>query len=223
MKSSFINPSKKSNFLNLFVFACLLISAVSCSKGNDGPAGPTGPTGPAGPVGVAGPPGTANVTYSTWFTPSAYKKDTVFGTYGFNFDDAAPAITQNILDSGTVITYGKLDGYVTSIWPTAQVSALPISITYLSGSTPNIDTWSALITPGNLRIRLVSSLNAYGSISTAHQFRYIVIPGAVKTNAVSPSKKEGSVETNAVGVHASSSDYSQMSYHEICTMFNIPE
>lgn len=208
MKSFFNNPSKKSNFLFLFVFSCMLISAVSCSKGHDGPAGPAG---------------TANVIYSTWFTPGAYKKDTVFGSYGFNYDNAAPAITQNILDSGTVITFGKLDGYNPAIWPAAQVSALPISITYMSGSTPNIDTWSALVTPGNLRIRLVSSLNAYASISNAHQFRYIVIPGAVKTNAASPDQKEGSVETNAVGVHSSSSGYSQMSYHEICAMFNIPE
>ncbi len=214
MKSFFNNPSKKCNFLFLFVFSCMLIIAVSCSKGHDGP---------AGPAGVAGPAGTANVIYSTWFTPSAYKKNTVFGTYGFNYDDAAPAITQNMLDSGTVTTFGKLDGYNPVIWPAAQVSALPISITYMYGSTPNIDTWSALVTPGNFRIRLVSSLNAYSSISNAHQFRYIVIPGAVKTNAASPDQKEGRVETNAVGVHGSSSDYSQMSYHEICAMFNIPE
>ena len=217
MKSFFNNPSKKSDFLFLFVFTCMLISAVSCSKGNDGPAGPAGPTG------VAGPTGTANVIYSTWFTPGAYKKDTVFGSYGFNYDDAAPAITQKILDSGTVITFGKLDGYTPIVWPTDQVSALPINITYMSGTTPNIDTLSALVTPGNLRIRLVSSLNEYGSISTAHQFRYIVIPGGVKTNAASPGQKEGRIETNAVGVHGGRSDYSQMSYHEICAMFNIPE
>lgn len=208
MKFPYFNPATKSVFLSWLVFSFLLIGAVSCSKGKDG---------------ATGPKGTANVSYSDWFTPGAYQQETVFGSIGFYYDDATTAITQAILDSGTVITFGKLDGYNPVIWPTDQVSALPIEITYMSGSTPNIDSWSALATPGNLRIRLVSSLNAYSSISNAHQFRYIIIPGGVKTNAVSPTQREGSVETNAVGFHAGRSDYSQMSYHEICTRFNIPE
>ena len=99
----------------------------------------------------------------------------------FTADIAASAITQSILDQGAVLVYGKLNGYNPVIWPTDQVSELPIAITYMSGTTPNLDTWSGLASLGSIRISLTSSLNAYGSISNAHQFRYIIIPGGVHT------------------------------------------
>ncbi|HWZ02748.1 MAG TPA: hypothetical protein VNX40_04000, partial [Mucilaginibacter sp.] len=54
----------------------------------------------------------------------------------------------------------------------------------VDGSTDDIDTWSAFVTLGNIKIDLVSNLNAYGSISNAHQFRYVIIPGAVLTAAI---------------------------------------
>ncbi|HMI64330.1 MAG TPA: hypothetical protein VK518_25610 [Puia sp.] len=195
----------------LTVAVTLLVLVTSCKKGD------TGPTGPAGPTGAA------NVIYSDWFTPAAYKKDTVFGSYGFNYDRADAAITQKIIDSGTVITYGKLDGYNPSIWPTAQVSALPIIITYLSGSSSNIDTWSSLVTPGNLRIRLVSSLNAYGSISNAHMFRYVIIPGGVKSTA---AFKQGAISASGKQISAADinevvQNYQQMRYTEICQRLGI--
>ena len=136
------------------------------------------------------------------------------------------SITQGVLDSGTVITFGKLDGYVTSIWPTNQVEALPIVITYMDGSSPNIDTWQALLTPGNLRIQLQSSLNAYGSISTAHQFRYVVIPGAsaVTAASIAPGLRSGnSGIPDAASVTEVRQHYQQMGYSEICRRLNIPE
>jgi hypothetical protein len=192
----------------LTVAVTLLVLITSCKKGD------TGPTGPAG---------TANVIYSDWFTPAAYKKDTIFGSYGFNYDKADAAITQKIIDSGTVITYGKLDGYNPIIWPTAQVSALPINITYLSGSSSNIDTWSSLVTPGNLRIRLVSSLNAYGSISNAHLFRYVIIPGGVKNTT---AYKQGAISSSGKQISAADlntvvQNYQQMGYTETCQRLGI--
>ncbi|HEY4063593.1 MAG TPA: collagen-like protein [Puia sp.] len=186
--------------VSLIVLASVLI--VSCQKGD---AGPTGPVGPAGPTGATGTKGAANVIYSSWFTPAAYTKDTVFGIYGFSYTKATTDITQAVVDSGTVLTFGKLDGYNPVIWPSAQVSLLPISITYLDGSASNIDTWSAFVTAGNLKIRLVSSLNAYGGISNAHQFRYIIIPGGIKSTV------------------ASVKPIQQMSYSEICRRFGVPE
>jgi len=125
--------------------------------------------------------GTANVTYSDWITPSTYKKDTIFGIFHFDANITASKITQAILDKGSVLVYGKLDGYNPVIWPTAQVSSLPILINYMSGTTANLDTWSDNVTLGNIQIDLTSSLNAYGSISNAHQFRYVIIPGGVET------------------------------------------
>jgi hypothetical protein len=174
--------------LPLFLVVIVSFPIVSCKKGDTGPAGPKG---------------TANVIYSSWFTPATYKKDTIFGTYGFSYNEATADITQKILDSGTVITFGKLNGYNPVIWPTDQVSQLPISLTYLSGTAANIDTWSALLSIGNLKIRLVSSLNAYGSISNAHQFRYVIIPGGTKSAVASVNPG--------------------MSYGEICQRLGVPE
>ena len=205
--------------VSLIVVAALLI--ISCKKGDTGPAGPTGPTGPAGAK------GSDNVVYSSWFTPATYTKDTVFGIYGFNYNKATTDITQQIVDSGTVLTFGKLDGYNPVIWPTAQVSLLPISITYLVGSAPNIDTWSALVTAGNLKIRLVSSLNQYGSISNAHQFRYIIIPGGTKSTvaSVKSGMAGGGSGTfdNSANVSEVIRNYRQMGYAEICHRLGVPE
>ena len=191
---------KKTDYLLLLSIAFMVLVLASCGKdGKIGPTGAIGATGPTGPQGVAGTngtngvkgvtgstgvtgaTGTANVIYSDWIMPTSYTKDTVFGTYHFYADITASKITQAILDNGTVIVFGKLDGYNPIIWPTDQVSALPIEITYMNGATQNIDSWSSLITLGNVRIDLASSSNAYGSISNAHQFRYVVIPGGVHT------------------------------------------
>lgn len=230
------NPSLTlTRKFNLSPLTCLsLILSVSmlftsCQKGDTGPIGPTGAAGSTGPQGPQGDTGTANVIYSDWFQPASYVKDTIFGTWGFYYNKAATAITAGVLDSGTVITFGKLDGYVTSIWPTNQVEALPIVITYMDGSSANIDTWSALLTTGNLRIQLQSSLNAYGSISTAHQFRYVVIPGgAHTTTSVTPGLHTGQASTLS-GAHSTGSpapsgiDYTKMTYQELCQKLGIPE
>jgi hypothetical protein len=226
------NPSitltRKFNLSPITCLSLILILSVSmlftsCQKGDTGPIGPAGATGPQGTT------GTANVTYSDWFQPASYIKDTVFGTWGFYYNEAAPAITAGILDSGTVITFGKLNGYVTSIWPTNQVEALPIVITYLYGSGTNIDTWSALLDTANLRIQLQSSLNAYGGISNAHQFRYVVIPGGVHaTTSVTPGLQTGQANTLS-GTHSTGSpapsgvDYTKMTYQELCQKLGIPE
>ena len=157
-----------------------------------------------------GATGTANVIYSDWFTPSTYVKDTVFGVWGFSYNKAAPEITAQMLDSSSVLVFGKLNGYNPVIWPTGQVSQLPITIIYLSGSTPYEDVWSALATVGNLKIRLIDDHNAYGSISNAHQFRYIIIPGGIA--AARP----------AVGTTAPP-NYAAMSYQQLCAKLNIPQ
>jgi len=189
---------KTHYFFTLIAAVAIFIS--SCGKdGAVGPAGSTGPTGPQGPAGTAGTngtagtagtngatgatgaTGTANVIYSDWYTPATYTKTTVFGTTHFTAVIAASKITQAVLNSGTVLVYGKLNGYNPVIWPTDQVSILPIEITYMNGTTQNIDSWSGLISLGNVTIDLASSSNAYTNISNAHQFRYVIIPGGVHT------------------------------------------
>ncbi len=203
----------------ILLFSVFTLS-ISCSKtgpvgpqGPQGPAGPTGATGSQGPAGTngatgpQGPAGTANVIYSAWFTPSVYTVTTVFGIINLNYNMAASGITQAILDNGAVLTYGKLNGYNPSLWPTNQVGKLPIIINYQIGTTTNIDTWSAYATVGNLRINLVSSTNAYttdAAINHSHSFRYIIIPGGVAGARQSPPP-----------------DYNN--YDAVCKYYGIPE
>ena len=174
----------KLRAFSLIFCAVMAIVFISCKKGDTGP---------------QGNPGTANVIYSPWFTASPWKKDTVFSVYGFSYTKAAPDITQQVIDSGSVLTYGKLLGYNPVAWPVGQIGQLPINLTYQQGSIMT-DTWSALVTPGNLRIRFVNDQNYYGSIATTHQFRYIIIPGG------EPAGRSR-----------------QLTYKEVCEKYNIPE
>jgi len=181
--------NSKLFFMKLYahLITCVAIATAllaSCKKGDVGP---------------QGEPGTANVIYSPWFTPTPYIKDTVFGIWGHNYNKTAPEITQQVIDSGAVFTFAKLLGYNVSIWPANLVSQMPISLTYTSGQTMT-DTWSALVSPGNLKIRMVNDHNYWTSISTAHQFRYIIVPGGHATGRSAP-----------------------LSYSELCAKYNIPE
>jgi hypothetical protein len=194
---------KKFPMLSVLIIAVAVFT--SCSKeGPEGPAGATGATGSQGspgPTGPAGETGTANVIYSEWFTPSAYTSSTLFGITNMDYNKAAPGITQDILNTGVVLTFGKLTGYSSSIWPTEQVSKLPISLTYIQGSTQT-DTWSAYETVGNLRINFVNNVNYYTSISTAHSFRYVIIPGGT------------------VGTRVAAPDFNN--YEAVCAFYKIP-
>lgn len=170
-----------------------------------------------------GDKGTANVIYSEWFTPNPYIKDTVFGSWGFKFNKSAPDITKAILDGGTVITYGKLLGYNSAVWPVTQVAALPITLTYNQGGMTN-DTWSALVSEGNLRIRFVNDKNIYTSIANNHQFRYIIIPAEVKASA---SGQEGVVKIENgtplvdAEVQQVATNFKNMSYNNVCEKLKI--
>ena len=215
--------------IRVSVVVLLSLSIVSCQKGDTGPAGATGAAGAAGATGATGahgPAGSANVFYSDWFTPGSYTKDTVFGIYQFYYNDSTTAITQAILDSGVVITFGQLDGYTTAIWPTSQVAALPITISYIEGATTYTDTWSALATPGNLQIQFVDNLNLYNGISNAHKFRYVIIPAgaSVTTTSVKPGQESGngSLQTSS-SIREVIRNYRRMSYAEICQRLAIPQ
>jgi hypothetical protein len=206
----------------LAVAVTLLMLITSCKKGDTGPAGAAGPT---GATGTAGPTGTANVIYSAWFTASPWIKDTVFDVYRFNYAKTAADITQNMLDSGTVITFGKLVGYSAVIWPTDQVGQLPIAVNYKFSSVgiTYTDTWSALVSAGKLKIRFVNDQNYYASIAASHQFRYVIIPGGVKSTA---AFKQGAIsasgkQISAADINAVVENYEQMGYTEICQRLGI--
>lgn len=192
---------KTQRYLFLLAVICLSTLMVKCKKGDDGPIGPigakgdtgaagangtngtNGATGATGAAGATGATGTANVIYSDWIKPATYTKTVVFGLNNLNYDITTPQVTQAILDKGTVLVYARLNGYVPSIWPTDQVSVLPIALNYLSGTTSEIDTWSARVTLGKIQINFVNNNNLYSSLATTHSFRYVIIPGGVHTTA----------------------------------------
>ena len=74
-----------------------------------------------------------------------------------------------------MLVYGDLRGYTTTIWPSSQVALMPITLMY-SQSPTNIDTWTAILSAGNIKIRFINNINTYASIGTTHRFRYVVIP-----------------------------------------------
>jgi hypothetical protein len=176
-------------------FILLVVIVYACKKGD------TGPQGPAGPQGSTA---TANVIYTDWFTPSSWTMTTIFGIKNFDYARQTPAITQAIIDSGMVLTYGKLVGYSPQVWPAGQVSQLPISLTYVQGSTMT-DTWSAPDSVGKLRINFVNNQNYYSAISNQHSFRYIIVPGGAKINGGG----------RCVNFHS-------MSYNEVCDFLKVP-
>lgn len=173
----------------LLVTGIVLLNA--CKKGDTGP---------------QGAPGTANVKYSEWFQPEAYGFTTLYGIRNFSYDKVAPEITQQVLDSGMVLVFGRLLGYNATVWPANQVSQLPISLTYIQAGATNADTWSALTAPQKLTIRFVNDKNYYTTVATTHLFRYIILPGGSKISA-----------------RRAAPDYRQMSYGELCASLQIPE
>lgn len=98
---------------------------------------------------------TIDVFYSDWFTGAWV------GSSGYwDFEVAAPAVTQAIIDQGTILAYTKLVGDGNVIRP------LP--------ATLGTGIWNYLIVePGTLRF----TTNATGTPSNDNEFRYVVIKG----------------------------------------------
>lgn len=153
------------------VFLLLAIISVifnSCSKES----GAIGPAGSQGPVGPAGANGT--VIYSGMTAPT-----TSIGYAGDFY-----------LDLSSHILYGpkSSEGWGTGFsmaGPTGasganQVQEMPVSLTYNNMT----DTWSSIITPGNVEIDFVNSQNFYTQgFSDAHEFRCVIVPGGVNIPA----------------------------------------
>lgn len=190
------HPMKTSQKSQLFSISFLLILSlyiISCD-GSDGEPGPTGPQGPPGVAGTQGPQGdtgpqgdagpqgetgSANVIFSEWFTPNAWATRNSFNNLRqLYYDQDAPQINEEILNEGVIQVYAKLNGYVGSLDLFDKVVQLPFYIIY-SPTTEEADQWSYRATVGNLRIIFENNKNSYTSIAVTHQFRYVIIPGAV--------------------------------------------
>jgi len=152
---------KKLIYFSVF-FAGLMLVSVSCKKGNlDGP---------------------TPVYYSDWITPGPYTQSTKLGVIYYDANISAPRITNDVLNNSVVLVYGKLDGYDPSIWPTDQVSLLPLTLFYQQNSGTGAffqftDIWAPHITKGNIDINFTHEALTVPSGSPGFQFRYVIVPG----------------------------------------------
>ncbi len=140
-------------------------------KGDTGATGATGPAGPAGSAGTGGGTTTTNVIYSDWFTPVATDWQKVTEkNYIYGITDAKA--NQEIIDKGVVLAY------------TRQVAGgpaylLPLMLETGSGLT-NYNISAAV---GKINITFVELLDIQGKPATGLQFRYVIIPGGIKSRA----------------------------------------
>jgi hypothetical protein len=217
---------RKTSTLPLALLALLFIVASCTKEGPAGPAGltgpqgppgangangatgapgPTGPQGPQGPAGQQGPAGTANVIYSSWFSPTAWTPATGFND--FTFDKAAPSLTQAVIDNGAVLGYVKITGE-TAVRPLGSV---------VNTGLGGIAEYSFMMpAPNTLRFTVTRISGTYTPLIT-DQFRYVIIPGAVAGGRPT----NGTV--NTVLQTYSMDQLKAMSYEQVKALFKIPE
>lgn len=164
--------------ISLFFISTLLFA---CSK-EEGPEGPKGDT------------GSANVIYSDWFD-TQLSNSIVTVSASFTVDE--PLIDSNIMNSGTVLVYGKRDDIVA----VTVVYQLPI----VFGASRQQSFYYRVESE---KIRITVAANDQGGSAGEgdfiEQYRYIIIPGGVSVN------------------DKSAQNFSSMSYQEIVDYFNIP-
>lgn len=143
-------------------------------KGDTGATGATGSQGPVGPQGPAGSSGTGttiNVIYSDWFTPAFVDWQKITEkSYLYSILEAK--ITQDIIDKGVVLAYSR---QVAS----GPAYLLPMMLETSSGLT-NYNIAAAL---GKVNITFAELLDIQGRPATGLQYRYVIIPGGVKSRA----------------------------------------
>ncbi len=194
--------SRRSLFsiITAFVLGAFLFVACSAEDGETGPTGPAGPAGPQGaqgdqgPQGEQGDPGTANVIYSDWID-SEFDANII--ATGSSFDIDAPDMTQEIIDSGVIMVFGRNIPVI----GTPDVFQLP------HVSNDNRYFFSAEDAE-QLRITVSSTEGASVGTTFFEDYRYVLIPG-------------GQPATNPVS--KSYVDFSKLTYQQLIDMFDIPE
>ena len=137
--------------------------------GAAGATGATGATGPQGPKGDKGDTGSINITSSDWFSPTTADWQKVTNTqylYALN----EPKITQNILNAGLVLVYGRIQ-------PNSTVYLLPITTVTNVG----LVTFLTSASLGKIGIQYIelSDFQANLNLLPVKQFRYVIVPGAL--------------------------------------------
>lgn len=196
----------------------LLIASCSAEDGATGPIGPAGPQGEQGTAGTdgadgvdgadgtngeqgdQGDTGTANVIYSDWID-SEFDANITDPAAGIDLE--APGLTQEIIDQGTILVYGR-----NIVLPSNEIFPLPQIIS-------NDNHGFRVDSPENIRLT-ISSLDgsAVGS-RVIEDYRYILIPGG------NPAGGPGA--GGGLGSKGEAMDYTKMSYQEVMQHFNIQE
>ena len=174
--------------LTLFIISC---------EGEDGPAGPAGlqgEQGPQGDQGQQGVPGTANVIYSGWIV-SEFDNDIIATSSSFTID--APEITDDIIQNGTVLVYGRSNPAPV----TNDTDVYPLPIVF--GASRQQSYYYRLEAAAELVITVAANEEGESVGSPIFQdYRYVIIPGG-----------------QAAG--KSTQDLQRMSYEEVTELFNI--
>jgi hypothetical protein len=136
----------------------------------------------------------ATVFYSEWFSPSAWS-----GNSGdWYFDASAPDLTENIVENGVVLAYVWLAGDLYSANTVRPLPAYAIDA-----------NWSFLISQYG-SIEFTSDMSSQ-PLTTGNKFRFIAIPGTI------PALKSASLKNK------SEQELKNMTYKDVCKLFNIPE
>ncbi len=194
-------------------YALVILLAVACKKdATPGPSGATGSNGTTGPNGAPGIPGVngtngTTVLYSDWISPDkptgpTNPPGTGQGSGSGNgsavtqqsFSIPSAAITQDMIDKGVILAYCRL------IDDNNKTRSLPTA-TLIAGYVSN---WGFNVSPGKIEFTQLSQ-NPAGipPISSSNLFRYVIIPPTKHVRLSKPLK--------------------DMTYEEICDMFNIPK
>tara|TARA_Y100000815_G_scaffold242316_1_gene239144 strand:+ start:191 stop:748 length:558 start_codon:yes stop_codon:yes gene_type:complete len=149
----------------LAIFLTTLFIGCSAEDGEQGPTGPQGTQGEQGPTGTQGEPGengNANVIASEWI-PEQFSNDIVSYTQFYIEDEA---FTSDILNSGTVLVYGRDGVYV-----------VPIPVVF------NDQTYYFVLpeTLGEIIFIARSVDNSLTSFGVFTDFRYVIIPDSSTT------------------------------------------
>lgn len=179
------------------------------TNGANGTPGATGPAGPTGPTGPQGPAGTANVIYSSWATVSTNRDTTgivPFGPAVRYGTRSAPGVTQAILDNGVVLSYMQNNVTPTSITPLPTTLVL-FGDRFQFGFVLGVGTIYYYLDD------ITTGTNSTTSLSTPT--RYVIIPGGVSGGRLANGE--------ATYLGHTAAQWKAMSYHDVCTLLNIPE
>ena len=175
------------------------INGLNGIDGADGADGADGTDGADGAQGEQGETGTANVIFSDWID-SEFETNIASSAAGIDLE--AESLTQEIIDQGTVLVYGR-----NIVLPSNEIFPLPQIIS-------NDNHGFRISEVGSIRLTIVSlSGGAIGS-RIFEDYRYVLIPGG---------QREGGNGGGDISSRRLNIDFTKMTYQEIIDFFNIPE